>query len=336
MKKGIREPLVVLVLFYVFVFIVFLRGSEAEPLKKIRASFSAFAYANPPFWIAKDLKLFEKYGLDVELIYVAGGRGIQVMLGGSVDVAQIGGSATVIAAARGAEVAILGTVFPRLVSAVHARPEIKEIKDLKGKTLGTGIVGGNSYFGGRLFLSKIGFVPNRDIFIRAVGGTPEVFAALQAGQVQAGVLAPPTTAFAARAGFREIFDTTSLELPFPAISVVSTRKFAAENPDIILNVLRATSEAIHLYKTRPELTLPVVAKYMRVLKDDPAIRESQATYGQKLDQNLEISLEGIKFIIETLAEQGVPVKRKDPGEYVDSRFRQKLEEEGFFKKLSGK
>jgi hypothetical protein len=136
------------------------------------------------------------------------------MVGGSLDVAQIGVGA-IVAAAQGVDVVLVGTVFPRLVSSVHASPEIKDIRELKGKTLGTGLIGGNGYFGGRIFLAKMGWVPNRDIFIRPVGGTPEVFAALQSGVIQAGVLSPPTTALAARSGFRQIFDTTSLELPFP-------------------------------------------------------------------------------------------------------------------------
>lgn len=38
----------------------------AAQLKKLRLAFSALAYANPPFWIAHELKLFEKYGLESE------------------------------------------------------------------------------------------------------------------------------------------------------------------------------------------------------------------------------------------------------------------------------
>ena len=72
----------------------------AVPAKKIRLVYSAFAYANPPFWIAHDVKLFEKYGLDPELDYVSGARPIQAMLGGSTDVSQVGGAATVTAADR--------------------------------------------------------------------------------------------------------------------------------------------------------------------------------------------------------------------------------------------
>jgi len=308
--------------------------STAAPLKKARAAFTAFAYANPPFWIAKDLRVFEKYGLDVELIYVGGARNMQALISGSIDFSQAGGSSVVSAAAQGAEIVILGNVFRRLIFMVHATPQIKEISDLKGKNVAAGTIGGNSYFAGQLFLSRVGLVPNKDVTFRALTGTPEVLSALQHGQVQAGVLSPPSTSIAARMGFRQIFDIANLDLPFPTISVASTRRFAQENPETILNVLRATSEAIYLYKTQPEITLPVVAKYMRVPKDDPALRESYETYGKQLDQYLRPSLEGIKFILDFLADQRLTVKSKNPADYLDLSFVSKLEKEGFFKRVA--
>src|SRR3972149_8414544 len=73
----------------------------AGPVKKVRAAFTAFAYANPPFWIAKDLRIFEKYGLDVELVYVGGARNIQALIGGSIDGSQAGRGSVVSAAAQG-------------------------------------------------------------------------------------------------------------------------------------------------------------------------------------------------------------------------------------------
>ncbi|MGE5303997.1 MAG: ABC transporter substrate-binding protein [Alphaproteobacteria bacterium] len=308
----------------------------AAPLKKIRLAFSALAYANPPFWIAHDLKLFEKYGLDSEIVYVGGSRPIQAMLGGSIDVSQVGGAAAVSAIAQGAEVAILGTVFTRLTFAIHASPQIKQLSDLKGKTIAAGAIGGNSYFAGVLFVSKMGWVPNRDVGVMTVGGSPEVLAALLQGKVPAGVLTPPTSTMAARMGYREIFDLATLDFPFPVISVVSTRKYIDANPDIILNILRATAEAIYLYKTRPDLTLPVVAKFMRVPKDDPALRQSQETLGQHMNQTLMPSLEGIKFVLDVLADQRIAVKSKNPADFVDLRFVRKLDEEGFFKKFIAK
>jgi ABC-type nitrate/sulfonate/bicarbonate transport system substrate-binding protein len=309
---------------------------EAAQLKKVRLAFSALAYANPPFWIAHDLKLFEKYGVESEIVYVGGSRPIQAMLGGSVDVSQVGGAAAVAAAAQGAEIAIVGTVFSRLTFAIHATSQVKQIGDLKGKTLAAGAIGGNSYFAALAFLKHFGWVANRDVGVMTAGGSPEVLAGMQQGKFQAGVLTPPTSTIATKNGYREIFDLGSLDFPFPVISVVSTRKYIDANPDVIFNILKATSEAIYLYKTRPELTLPVVARFMRVAKDDPALRQSQQTVGQLLNQNLSPSFEGIRFVLDFLADKQPSLKAKNPADFVDARFLNKLEEEGFFKKFLNK
>lgn len=312
-------------------------SSHAAQAKKLRVAFSAFAYANPPFWIAHELKLFEKYGgYETELIYVGGSRPIQAMLGGSIDVSQVGGAAAVAAAANGAEIAILGTVFSRLTFAVHASPQIKQIGDLKGKTLAAGAVGGNSYFAALAFLRHFNWTANRDVGVLPAGGSPEVLAGLLQGKFHAGVLTPPSSLAAAKAGYREVFDLAGLDFPFPVISVVATRKFIDANAETILNVLRATSEAIYLYKTRPDLTLPVVAKYMRVAKDDPAVAQAQETLGKFLNQYLTPSPEGIKFVLDFLAEKQPALKNKNPNDFIDGRFVRKLEEEGFFKRLAAR
>jgi ABC-type nitrate/sulfonate/bicarbonate transport system substrate-binding protein len=310
---------------------------DAAQAKKLRLAFSAFAYANPPFWIAHELKLFEKYGgYETELIYVGGSRPIQAMLGGSIDVSQVGGAAAVAAAANGAEIAILGTVFSRLTFAIHASPQIKQISDLKGKTLAAGAIGGNSYFAALAFLKHFGWAPSRDVGVMTVGGSPEVLAGMLQGRFQAGVLTPPTSHAATKAGYREIFDLAGLDFPFPVISIVATRKYIDGNAEVILNVLRATSEAIYLYKTRPELTLPVVAKYMRVAKDDPALAQAQESLGKFLNQYLTPSPEGIKFVLDFLAEKQPALKNKNPNDFIDGRFVRKLDEEGFFKKVATK
>jgi ABC-type nitrate/sulfonate/bicarbonate transport system substrate-binding protein len=77
--------------FSYWVFILGFVGTHLTPsklaaaqLKNLRLAFSALVDANPRFWIAHELKLFEKYGLESELVYIGGSRPIQAMLGGSV------------------------------------------------------------------------------------------------------------------------------------------------------------------------------------------------------------------------------------------------------------
>ncbi|MCG6536951.1 MAG: hypothetical protein L7F78_20165, partial [Syntrophales bacterium LBB04] len=60
-----RYIICLVVAFWAINLLFFPSSLSAAPLKKVSASFDAFAYANPPFWIAKGLGLFEQYGLDV-------------------------------------------------------------------------------------------------------------------------------------------------------------------------------------------------------------------------------------------------------------------------------
>ena len=105
-----------------------------------------------------------------------------------------------------------------------------------------------------------------------------------------------------------------------------------------MNVLRATSEATYVYKTRPDLANPVIAKYMQVSKDEPELMQSHALYGRYMNETLAAPMEGIKLILDQLAEsQNRPdIKSRNPSDFVDNRFLERLASEGFFKKLSQK
>jgi ABC-type nitrate/sulfonate/bicarbonate transport system substrate-binding protein len=160
-----------------------------------------------------------------------------------------------------------------------------------------------------------------------------VLNALVQGRFPAGVLTAPTTHLASRMGFREIFDLASLDFPFPTLSIVATRKYSDANPDVILSVLRATSEAIYVYRTRPEQALPVIAKYMRVSKDDPALIQAQETFAKHLNVTLTPSPEGIKFILDFLAEQRPALNGRNPADFIELKFLKRLDEDGFFKQF---
>ena len=64
--------------------------------------------------------------------------------------------------------------------------------------------------------------------------------------------------------------------------------------------------------------------------------EAQRTVGQLLNQNLPLSLEGVRFVLDYYAERQSNIKNKNPADFVDTRFVRKLDEEGFFKKFIAK
>src|SRR5713226_513687 len=91
------------------------RGGYAQEkkLELLTISYASVSGTRAPLWIAKDLGLFEKYGLDGNLVYIASGiTSVNALLGGSVHVIAASGSSAVGAAARGAPVAIIASLGP--------------------------------------------------------------------------------------------------------------------------------------------------------------------------------------------------------------------------------
>jgi ABC-type nitrate/sulfonate/bicarbonate transport system substrate-binding protein len=71
-------------------------GYAAEGLQKLRVAYAAITAAFSIPWVAKEAGIFQRHGLDVELVYIAAGsRAVQTLVGGSIDVAAIGGPAGV-------------------------------------------------------------------------------------------------------------------------------------------------------------------------------------------------------------------------------------------------
>ena len=67
--------------------------AQDKKLDSFTISYASVSGTRAPLWIAKDLNLFEKYGLDGNLIYIASGvTSVNALLGGSVDIIAASGS----------------------------------------------------------------------------------------------------------------------------------------------------------------------------------------------------------------------------------------------------
>lgn len=74
----------------------------AGAAEKVNFAYSAIAGAQAIPWITKEAGLFEKHGLDLQMIYIDGGpRAAQALLAGEIPLIQAGGAAPVAATLRG-------------------------------------------------------------------------------------------------------------------------------------------------------------------------------------------------------------------------------------------
>src|SRR4249920_960084 len=162
-------------------------ADAAEGLQKLRVAYAAITAAFALPWVAKEAGIFQRHGLDVELVYIASGsRAVQTLVGGSIDVAAIGGPAGVDARLAGADTIYVALPVTRVLVFTVAEPHVQRVEELRGKSIGVTRVGTVTDFFTRIFLRQNGLVPDRDVMIRQMGGLPEIVAGLKAGQIQGG------------------------------------------------------------------------------------------------------------------------------------------------------
>src|SRR5258705_1781425 len=120
--------------------------AQDKKLDFFTISYASVSGTRAPLWIAKDLGLFEKYGLDGNLIFIASGvTSVNALLGGSVDIIAASGSSAVGAAARGAPLVIVAS--PRHIAyKLIAHPSIQTEPELKRQIIGSRRVGARSDF----------------------------------------------------------------------------------------------------------------------------------------------------------------------------------------------
>src|SRR5688500_4839970 len=75
-------------LFFILVSYTKLHAGEAPV---IRANYAAFSGAFAPLWIAADRNLFTKYGLNVDIRYIAPATATQALIGKNLDIINPGG-----------------------------------------------------------------------------------------------------------------------------------------------------------------------------------------------------------------------------------------------------
>ena len=183
------------------------------------------------YWLAKEMGIYKKHGLDLELIFINGSvRGIQSMIAGDLGYSGAVGTAVINAKLAGADVAIIQSQTNTLPYFIVGNPNIKSPEQLKGRSAAVHIPGTSADFALRLALAKVG-VAYKDIKAVTVGGGPARLAATMTGQMDFTVVTEGEKIQAEKAGLKTIIDMAKLKVPFQFNCSVTTRKRIRENPD---------------------------------------------------------------------------------------------------------
>jgi len=306
-------------------------GAWAQGLQKIVAAYSSLSATQAVLWLAKEAGSFQRHGLDVDLIYISTGtKMVQALVGGDIKIGQVGGAAPLGARLRGAEVKIVAVAYNTLALSLMTQTDIRSMTDLKGKRLGISRFGSNTDFGMRYLLKKHN-ISDREVTFLQFGEAQAIFAALQSGTVQAGILSYPTTAAAIKKGFKELVDFSDVGLEFPNSNVVVTDRFLQTQPDVVRRFLMGYAEGIHRYKTDGVFTRRVMGKYLRV-QDQTVLDETYQLFAPRIPRIPYPTVGGFRLALESLSYEP-RARTARPEEFYDDAILRSLEREGFFQQL---
>lgn len=306
--------------------------AQDKPLKKIYWGVTSISASNWIPWLAKEAKIYEKNGLDVELILLRGsGQTSTAILGGSIFAAPVALPTVMLADLGGADLVNVAHTVPGVQSKLLVKQEIKRPEDLKGKRIATSSLGSLGDFLFRYILRKHGLDPNRDVTWLSAGTPPERLQALVAGGIDAADVSYPIDAQGERMGYRVLFDARK-EVVYPSMSIVTRRKTVREDRDTVMRMVRSHVEGIAYFKSHKDFSLKVLSKYLKT--NDRALLEG--SYEIYKDDFIAVPypiMKGLEATYDYVAATKPEIRERKPEEFMDPSFIAELDKSGFIKKL---
>jgi len=301
---------VLLVLSVLFFFPTQPAAAATRDLERVRIGYSVGGLIPFPLIVAKESKFFEQAGFDAELINIPPTIAVTALVSGDIQYVIFAGT-TLNAAVRGLPVKLVMVYNDRPLFSLMSRPDIRSIKELKGKILGVATLTSGESFLSRRLLKDAGIDADKEMTLRVIGNTPDRLQALRAGVVDATTLTLPVDIHAERLGLRRLaFMGDSLESINGGFGVAE--RWLQQRPDQIKKIIAVAFRGMaHARAQRQESIALIMAKWKleREVAEkvfDMMIR-TWAENGIASDQALQMGIE--ESLRLSGAKQLVPINR---------------------------
>ena len=281
-----------------------------------------------PLWITKEAKLFEKYGNQVQLIFIQGASSAAAAL--SSGDAQVGMfSPQVVVSTPALDLVMFGRLGNTMDNRIYARKGIKSLKEVK--RLAISRFGSNADFAARYLLQREGLRPDTDVALLQVGNQANRIAAVETNNAEAAMLTPPMTLQARKLGMTLIADASKLGIPYSSLFFVSRRPYLTKNRADLVNFTKAMIEGVHYYKANKEFSMKVIGKYMKI-EDREVVEENFREYDFPLKPYP--AKEYFALPIQEVGKKDPKVLKEDPERFADQSLVMELDASGFIDKLT--
>jgi NitT/TauT family transport system substrate-binding protein len=273
--------------------------ANSQEKKNLRVVFTGLAWNSElPFRVALARGFFRAQALDIQPIFVRGGpAALAALSSGEVDFAEIGGAQAIMRSrARGLDVVIIGAVSNAANYQIVGSKATRTLEEMKGKTIGVTGAGAFSDFAMRTFLRRRGIDPDKDLMLRAIGGSNLRASALEKGIVAAAPFAPDDTVRLTRLGFPMIANLSDT-LTIPQTILTARNDFLEKNPETVKGFLKALILGIQLAKFNKSEAIK--AGFEARLQGEPDLVDlAYDLYAPAFSADLSVNTNGLQFMLD--------------------------------------
>jgi len=309
------------------------QAAAQTPMERLRVAYTVIAPTQATIWTAKDLGLFAKHGLDVDLVLLVGAPlAVAALVSGETPIVHAGASAVVSSNLQGSGAVLVAGGANRFPYVLFVTDEIKRVEDLRGKRFGVSRIGGADNAAALTVFDRLGIKENEITYVQA-GSIPARLAAMQSNALQATLLQAPETLKAKEIGLRALLDFTKLDVEWQQNGVAVTREYIKKKPDTVRNFLRAYVEGNHYNLTNPKGAQRILQKYLAI-KDAKSVEEAYNEIVVKLTRRVPYPTEpGIQLYLDQLKIKNPKAAQAKPSDFTDVSFLKELESNGYIDKL---
>ncbi len=293
-------------------------GHAAErAMEKVRIAVSSKSLGFLDTWAAKERGFYRKHGLDAEIIAMHPPLTIGAIQAGEIDYA-IGASTISRGSISGAPVKLVSLALRTSFHTLVARPQIKSIADLKGKTIAV-TVGAADDFVARHLIRRAGFEP-RDFAFVNMGGSDSRFPALHAGSIDATPLSLPFFVIAKRQGFTLLGSAADV-LDMATVGIGTSMRKIQQEREQVKKMVRAQLETLRWIKNQKAEVVPFLQKFFGL--DEDVALESHAIYARLLIDDARPLADAVKTVLDQQGKPDFPLDRIVDSSIVEEVLRER-------------
>jgi ABC-type nitrate/sulfonate/bicarbonate transport system substrate-binding protein len=300
--------------------------------EQIKVAWTAVTGAQAGVYVAYEMGTWRDLGLDVDLVRMGSSTQMAAALrAGELDGGVLDWTLAFQFQAQGGNAREVSAITNRLPFSVMAQASITRPQDVVGKRWGITRIGSAVHTASLVALSSWGLGAD-DVQFLALQEVPAILAALQAGQIDVGVVSPPTNIRAIQAGFRELLDLAEDGPEYPSVGLAVLERHITENSALVRAYVAGYGAGVARFRNDRAGSIEVLRKYLQI-DEQSVLDETYERFTRYLALPPVLPMSSLERVKQDAIKGDASAANVSLADVAEPRFVEELIAQGYFASL---